>query len=336
MTKNRPTCIVPLLLALTACDTTEPATPDGGVAVDAAAPDTPAPLPETARGVPIDPAIGWARKEIAPGLHWVTNGSEQAVFLVTATEVLLLDAPPSMTDAIQAALDEVTSVPVKTIVYSHYHADHIGGAGRWAQGATIVAHEATTAILTERADPARPLPTQSFTDELVLDVGGVEVRLAYPGPNHAPGNLFAYFPAQRALVAIDLVWPGWVPFYALGQATDVPGYRAAVAALLDYDFDVFVGGHVGRTGAREDIETTVAYLDEIWTEAAGALAAISIYQVAEEYGYENPYLLIDVWLDRMSKRCATAITDRWVSRLGGADIWPESHCLAAIQSLRID
>lgn len=318
------------LAALAACEADDPAPPT------APPPEGYAPLPDTARGVPIDPAIGWVAQEIRGGLHWVTNGNQQAVFLVTSQGVVLVDAPEGLEDGIAGAIRAVTALPITHVIYSHYHVDHIGGAARLAAGAAIVAQAETAAALARARDPRRPLPTQTFTDTLTLDVGGARIELSYPGPNHVPGNLIVRFPAQRTVVAIDLVWPGWVPFYELGEAEDVPGYRAAIARLLTLDFDTFVGGHVGRYGTRADVEQTRAYLDDLFAAGQRALAATPIYDVAAEVGYENAYGLVDAWLGRMADRCAAEVRAAWVGRLGGADVWPRSHCVIAIQSQRID
>ncbi|MCU0683456.1 MAG: MBL fold metallo-hydrolase [Polyangiaceae bacterium] len=295
-----------------------------------------APLPEGARGLPIDPAKGYARTELGANFYGVTNGFDQAAFFVTTAGVVVIDAPPSLGESLPVAIREVTAAPVTHIVYSHYHADHIGAAARVAPGAAVVAHEATQRRLARDADPARPVPTVTFADTLTLEVGGQRLELSYHGANHVEGNLFVYAPTQRALVAVDLVWPGWVPFLALGEAIDVPGYRAAFDQVLAYDFDVFVGGHVGRYGTRADVELTQAYVEDLFRHAADAVATVGVADAAAQVGVENPFALAERWFSLMTQRCAAPVQAAWGERLGGVDLWVDSHCLAAIQSLRID
>lgn len=312
----------------------------GGVdagSIDASEPGTSyAPLPETARGVPIDPARGYALEEIRDGLYWVTNGSEQAAFLVSTEGVIVIDAPPYLTDALAAAVQSVTTQPITHIVYSHYHADHIAGAGRLSTTAQIVAHTETQKALERAADPNRPIPTITFEESYTLTVGNQTLELSYHGPNHVPGNIFIHAPLQRTLMVIDIVWPGWVPFVELGEAEDLPGYRAALDTALTLDFDIFIGGHVGRYGNKSDVERTKEYVDDVFAAAGRALQAVNINEIAQEVGYENPYALVDVWFDRMKVQCADELTTKWVGRLGGADAWAETHCFVAFQSLRID
>lgn len=295
-----------------------------------------APLPDTARGVPVERAVGYAMEEIRDKLYWVTNGADQAMFLVSSQGVIVVDAPPMLAEGLASAIRKVTSQPITHLVYSHSHADHIGGASRISTTAQVVAHGETARALRRAADPHRPVPTVTFEDSLVLTVGEQTLHLAYQGSNHVPGNIFIYAPRQRTLMLVDIVWPGWVPFTALGQARDVPGYVAALDATLAYDFDTFIGGHIGRYGRREDVEQTRAYVQDLLAEAGAALASVDFNAVAAEVGYENVFLLVDTWFKRISNQCAAAMEKKWVGRLGAADVWADTHCFAAAQSLRID
>ena len=57
-------------------------------------------LPEPARWIPIDPEKGYVVEEIEDGLHWVSDGPYQALFLVESEGVTLVDAPPSLGTAV--------------------------------------------------------------------------------------------------------------------------------------------------------------------------------------------------------------------------------------------
>jgi glyoxylase-like metal-dependent hydrolase (beta-lactamase superfamily II) len=324
--------VVLLLLSIACTDKDLPAPADGGDC----RPTEHAPLPTGARGVPIDPQKGYALKEVRGGLYWVTNGSDQAAFLVATTGVIVIDAPPGLAVALNAAIRSVTDLPVTHLVYSHYHADHIGGASAISTTATVVAHSATKTALLAAADPKRPIPTVTFEDAYTLTVGNQTLQLSYAGPNHVAGNIFIYAPAQRTLILIDIVWPGWSPFLALGEAVNITGYRAALDRAMTFEFDTFIGGHVGRYGTKADVQQTKAFVDDLATEAGAALAAVSIQDVGAEVGFENPYVLVEEWFHRMAKRCADPLISRWSTVLGGADVFARSHCLAMIQHLRID
>src|SRR6478735_6862535 len=129
-----------------------------------------APLPDVAKGVAIPPDKGYSVKEIKDGLYWVTEGVYDTMFLTTGKGVIVVDAPPSFGDKLLKAVSEVTKEPITYVIYSHAHADHIGGAARYPASATYIAHEQTKARLEEAADPGRPAPYGVF-------VGGAGVPL---------------------------------------------------------------------------------------------------------------------------------------------------------------
>lgn len=293
-------------------------------------------LPETARGVPVDRSVGYVMEEIRDKLYWVSNGVDQAMFLVSSQGVIVVDAPPMLADGLADAIRKVTAQPVTHLVYSHHHADHIGGASRISTSAQVVAHEETARALRRAADPRRPVPTITFASSYTLTVGEQTLHLASQGSNHVEGNIFIYAPKQRTLMLVDIVWPGWVPFNSLGMARDVPGYTAALDAALAYDFEVFIGGHVGRYGRRADVEETRAYVQDLFAAAGSALGSVDYNAVAAEVGYENVFLTVGTWFQRVSQQCAKTMEQKWVGRLGAADVWTDTHCFAVAQSLRID
>jgi glyoxylase-like metal-dependent hydrolase (beta-lactamase superfamily II) len=297
-----------------------------------------APVPDVARGVMIDQTKGYYREEIGSGLHFLTNGVDQVMFLTTGQGVILVDAPPSLGAAIPKAIAEVTDEKITHVVYSHLHSDHIGAAGDLGLGpdVKIFAHAETAAALEAAKDPRRPAVTDPFDAAFTLTVGSQTLELSYDGTNHVAGNIFIFAPAQKVLMVVDVVWPGWVPFTQLGLAKDVGGYVRAVDVILAYDFDVFIGGHVGRYGTRKDVEEHGEYLADLRTNAVAALTSVDFGAVAGEVGYDNTWNLVDSYFGALVEQCGAATEDAWVGRLGGADVWSRANCFAMIQHLRID
>ncbi len=130
-----------------------------------------APVPQAAMGPMVDQQIGYLVEEIGDGLYWLTEGVYQTMFLTTGEGVIIVDAPPSIGENILKAVASVTDEPITHVIYSHTHSDHIGAAGLYPAGLTIIAHEATAAHLAAKNDANRPVPTQTFADNLTLSVG---------------------------------------------------------------------------------------------------------------------------------------------------------------------
>ena len=307
------------------------------------------PIPESAKGQAIDPGKGYFVGEIRDGLYWVTDGSFQAMFITTGEGVIVVDAPPSIGKNILKAIAEVTDKPITHVIYSHSHADHIGAAGMYPRNATYIAHKETAARLTEINDPSRPYPygaflggapvpqpMVTFSDNYTLKVGNQILELDYRGINHESGNIFIYAPRQKVLMVVDVVYPGWVPFKNLAGAEDIPGFIKAHDEILSFEFDTFIGGHLGRLGTREDVKIEREYISDVQANAAAALMKVDLFAIANQTGYENKWLLFDTYLDAVANECADLTLKKWNGRLGGADVFTKDHCWAMSGSLRIN
>jgi glyoxylase-like metal-dependent hydrolase (beta-lactamase superfamily II) len=195
---------------------------------------------------------GYSCEEIRGGLYWITDGAYNTMFLVTSDGVVAVDAPPTLGANYLKAIREVTDKPIRYLIYSHEHTDHIGAASLFPKSARIIAQEDTAGILKRRTDPRRPIPSIVFRDHYALKTGGEEIHLIYPGPNHQTGNILIWVLRQKTLMLVDVIYPGYMPYKNLGIVEDVPGYVSVHKTVLGYDFQTFVGGHVGRLGTRAD------------------------------------------------------------------------------------
>lgn len=305
---------------------------------DATAPaDTPAtdPVPPGALG-PTVPPSGYLVQEVRDQLYWVTDGVYQSIFLATGQGVVVVDAPQTIAPNLIKAIRGVTSEPITHFIYSHHHADHVGGAGVLPPGTTYIAQKETADFLQRSADPNRPVPTVTFEESYTLTLGSQTLVLDYKGVNHDPGNIFIYMPRQRALMLVDVVFPGWVPFNYLAGTSDVPGYFQAHDQALGYDFDTFIGGHVGRLGTKADILVAKEYLADLKAAGASALQNYDPATVLRTVDAANPWAFGSKLLDAYSEKCASDVVPRWRGRLGGTDVFTKSHCFKVQESLRAD
>ncbi len=295
-----------------------------------------APLPETAMGPQIDFSKGYLVEEIKDGLYWVTDGAYNTMFLTTGQGVIAVDAPPSIGENYLKAIAEVTEEPITHVIYSHTHKDHIGAASIFPDDAVIIAHQEAASFLKQRNDPNRPIPTVTFEDDYVLEVGNKKLELAYHGPMHEPGNIFIYAPEQKVLLLIDVVFPGWVPFKDLAMAEDVPAFIEAHNVILEYDFDTFIGGHLTRLGTVQDVEIQKEYFQDIQASAGKANQEVSFMKIGMEVGFGNPWLVFQIYADSITQQCTDEVVPKWIDRLGGADLYTYDHCWKISESQRID
>ena len=121
---------------------------------------------------PARPQIQTTKVDGADGVYIFRNGNHQSMFVVTndgviATDPVAYGRPDGGRQYVEE-IRKVTDKPIKYLIYSHHHYDHIAGGKAFKDaGATIVAHAKAKERLEKVADPFTPLP-----DELVPDSGG--------------------------------------------------------------------------------------------------------------------------------------------------------------------
>ena len=293
-------------------------------------------VPESAKGPSVDPQKGYRLEQLGRGLYMVTDNAYQSMFMVYESGVAVIDAPPSYAAKLKQAIAEVTDHPITHIIYSHSHTDHIGGVGLLGGRPVIVAQEETKRLLVRDADPRRPLPTVTFKKTYQLQLGSQRLELSYYGDGHEPGNIFIYAPEQKTLMAVDLVFPGWMPFRRFAVAHDLPAWMAQVEMMAKLPFDKLVAGHVARLGTRADVLTQIEFDNDVKSTVAAALKEVPFVDGINPADAGNPWALTGDYTARVAARCVNALTQKWSNRLAGFDAFIWDQCYAMEQSLRVD
>ena len=266
------------------------------------------------------------------------------MFLITDEGVVAVDAPPSIGQNYLKAIAEVTDKPITHLIYSHAHLDHIGAAGMFPKNATYIAHEATgmelqrAMSLASNASAIQPIPTLTFPNNYTLQFGNQTLELNYYGDNHMPGNLFIYAPNQKALMLVDVVFPGWVPFVYLAIADDVTGFiEVHDIVLKNYDFNTFVGGHLTRLGTRDDVIVQQEFVSDLGRAATKANSEVQFGDIATQLGSTaDTWLLFSKYIDAIDQNCVQTLLPKWESRLAGAEAFLPTHCFTMTQAGRVD
>lgn len=291
----------------------------------------------------IDPKKGIETRKVADGVYVVTDGVWQSAFAVTGAGVVVFDAPETYGGKIRAEIAAVTSQPITTLVYSHIHKDHIGGAAAFAgiKGLEIVASSGVARFLAEKKDPNRLVPTRTFDDQLVLDRGGMRIELRAAHYHSDEGDLIVYMRRARFLMAIDTLAPGYCPFMGFDITSNFHEYLRVFDTLLKYDFDVFVGGHLTHVGSRADVEVTREFTRDVYETVKRVHRETDLMGVFGETakqigGFDNKFLLFKTFLDVVTARATAEIEQRWMGRLAGVDVFAEDHVRTALLYVRWD
>ena len=106
--------------------------------------------------------------------------------------------------------------------------------------------------------------------------------------------------------------------------------------MNNYDFDTIVAGHLTRLGTRADVEVQKEFVLDLERAAASANQNVSFIDIATKVGFDNPWLLFSEYFDAINKQCEGEMLPKWESRLGGAEAFMSTHCIAMTQSGRVD
>jgi glyoxylase-like metal-dependent hydrolase (beta-lactamase superfamily II) len=303
----------------------------------------PVPAAIKARILPVDTNKGYLVKELKPDVYLITDGGYQSLFVTTGNGVIVLDAPASYGNKIVPAVAEVTKEPIVELVYSHSHLDHIAGAPavlKQVPNLRIIAEQGVADFLREKHDPRRPLPTQTFKGEYILSLGSASIEMKRGHWHSNEGDLYIYMPAQKVLMAIDTLPPGYAQFQDFDLTADFHDYLAMFDHLLAYDFDVLIGGHLGFPGTRQDVHVAKEYTMDVYRTVKrihdGTDQMKVISQAAAKYGWDNKMALFRTLIDPMVAQCAEEIEGRWSERLASVDVYAPSHCHTALIYARWD
>jgi len=290
----------------------------------------------------IDPKLGYAVKNMGGGVYVISDNMWQSAFLVTDDGVIVFDAPESFGKSIPSAIAKITSQPIKMLIYSHIHKDHIGGAAAFKDinDLKIVATEGVAQFLREQNDPNRPVPNVVFGDKKTIKMGGKTVELSRHFYHSPQGDLFIYVPEAKFMMAVDCVTPGYAPFEGFDITYDFGEYMKVFDDLLRYDFVSFTGGHLTATGSKEDVRITKEFTMDVYHTVKRIHNRLNqaavVAEAAKTIGYDNEFLLFKVVLDRVARDADAELRPRWINRLAGVDVWMDSQVRTAILYVRWD
>jgi len=211
------------------------------------------------------PQIETTKIDGTDNVYLFRNGNHQSIFIVTADSVIATDpvayGRPQGGAQYVAEIRKVTDKPIRYLIYSHHHFDHIAGGQAFKDaGASILALRRTRERLAAIQDPATPLPDEVFETQRTLLMGGTEIELTYVGRNHSDTTLVLRLPQHRLIFLVDLVPVGAFP--ALGMIDFYPEEAIdSMKRILAMDWDRMIPGHPGqpggRLGTKQDVQAQI-------------------------------------------------------------------------------
>ncbi|MBQ4832025.1 MBL fold metallo-hydrolase [Pseudoalteromonas sp. MMG010] len=226
-------------------------------------------------------------EDLGDGLHRFIDDRHRSIFLITPQGAIVTD-PLNKAAAtwLKKQIKTRFNVPVKYVIYSHNHSDHIYGSEVFkSPHTTFVAHKLAAQDI-KNTHMQTVMPSLTFEDELTLSLGDSTVKLNYHGPNDGRGSISILFEKQKTLFVVDWIVIGRMPWQKL-WSYDIQGMINSTHAVLKYDFNTFVGGHAD-IGNKADVARYLSYIEQLYSQVtAGALAGQSLDEIKQHVQLEE-------------------------------------------------
>ena len=183
---------------------------------------------------------------------YTAEGDPNTGVIIGDDAVMVIDtqATPVMAQDVIRRIREVTDKPIRYVVMSHYHAVRVLGASAY-EPQQVIASQDTYDLIVERGAqdmkseierfprlfravetiPGLTWSTMTFTGEMTVWLGKLEVRLMQLGRGHTKGDTVAWLPQQKILFSGDLVEFGATPYAGDAYFQDWPQTLDRLAAL---------------------------------------------------------------------------------------------------------
>jgi cyclase len=155
--------------------------------------------------------------------------------------VIVDDQFAPLAPKIKAALKGISNKPVRFVLNTHWHGDHVGGNSQFGTESTIIAQENVRKRMQEgMTRPERvtkpyskeALPIITFNDRASVHLNGEDIRAIHAANGHTDGDSIIYFTKSNVIhMGDDFVTYGF-PFIDLQSGGSVQGMIDAVEKVI--------------------------------------------------------------------------------------------------------
>jgi len=182
----------------------------------------------------------------------------QSMFVVTPEGVIATDPIGLRRPAAKAYIEEIqkiTKAPIKYVIYSHSHFDHIAGGQPFKDlGAIFVAHKNAKARIEALKRPDVVVQDEVVDSERTMTLGDTTLELIYVGKNHSDSTLVMRLPKEKIIFTVDWIALETVPFRAMAD-TYLPDIEDGLQKVIAMDWERLIPG---PTAARSELKRTLA------------------------------------------------------------------------------
>lgn len=183
--------------------------------------------------------------DLGDNMYMLEGQGGNITVAVAKTGIIMVDGQYApLHDKIKAAISNISSLPIKYLINTHYHGDHVGGNEAFAKdGALIVAQinvkkrleAGTTNGLTGVKTPPAPagaLPGDTYTNFSKIRLPGRVADLKNIPNAHTDGDTYVWFKTANVLATGDTFTNGRYPNIDFANGGNIKGMIAATDAFL--------------------------------------------------------------------------------------------------------
>lgn len=177
---------------------------------------------------------------------WTLEGQGGTISVLTGNDgILLVDSQfAPLTDRLVAAIRRFSDQPIRFLVDTHVHPDHVGGNANFAKlGATIFARDQLRWRM-EHPNPAadgtpgkpapeQALPVVTYDASLSIHVDGEDVRLLPVVAAHTDGDTVVSFPGHDIIASGDIFRSVGYPYVDLASGGTLAGILEGLSEIVD-------------------------------------------------------------------------------------------------------
>ena len=226
------------------------------------------------------PTYATTKVEGTDGVYTFSYGNRVSMFIVTPAGVIATDpagyGQPERVPTYLKEIRKVTDKPIKYLIYSHHHFDHISGGQPFKDaGAKIIAHKKVKERLAALNGPATPLPDETFDKKKTVKLGGTTLELTYHGLNHSDSTIVMRLPKEKIVFTVDTVPVGSMPGRGMIDSYVVE-WENFLQKLYVMDWERLIPGHPGQPGGRLGTKKDVQFLLGLMQDASAAVRTAAL------------------------------------------------------------
>jgi glyoxylase-like metal-dependent hydrolase (beta-lactamase superfamily II) len=224
------------------------------------------------------PPFATIKVEGTDNVYIFRYGNAQAMFIVTSAGVIATDpigyGRPEAVTTYVAEIRKVTNQPIRYVIYSHNHFDHIAGGKPFKDaGATFISHKRAKERLDQIKDPHTVLPDETVDNNRTIRLGDTTLELIYVGLNHSDNSLVMLLPKEKIIFAVDFIPVGSLPGRGMIDSYPIE-WEDSVKKVLAMDWERLIPGHPGapggRLGTKKDAQEILTFLQDTSAEVRTA------------------------------------------------------------------